>query len=198
MEEGLYVGEAFDEAFEHMKRKLNGKEIILSETPQAEIANDSDWHRSREGYFIYRKVMIAVVEGKECVVALGTASGDYPADPYCCDIVAFRISSEGKSEEELKELICNELVRGSYFKNSVVIAMDNGRTTINPDGPFAEFIKKTAYEWTPAEYTAKPVEYQEGVLTGDCRKVVKSSKRYTEQFPAHLSDMVCDAIAASI
>ncbi|MFA5197788.1 MAG: hypothetical protein WC437_05220 [Patescibacteria group bacterium] len=194
----LTAKESFDKAFKHMRKKLNGKEVVLSESPQAEIANDSDWHRERVGYFIYKKVMTAVIDGKECVIALGTASGDYPADPYGCDIVAFRISLDGKSEKEVKELICKKLIEGSYFKNSVVIAMDDGRTTINPKGPFTEFIRETAHEWTPAEYTAKPVEYHEGVLTLDCRRAVKSSKRYTEQFPAHLSDMVCAAIAASI
>ena len=195
-EKGLSARESFVTAFEAVRQKLNGKEVILPKTPEAEIANDSDYHRTKVGYSAYKKVALVTVDGKEWVVALGFACGDYPADRYNCDIAAIPVSSTGKPNEQLAEEIHDILEGNYYFKNSIVIAMADGRIALNSRGPFREIMLKTLGTGMPTEFTAQQLEHQEGVLHADCRPVVKYGKRYTKEFPIYLSDRICETLAA--
>lgn len=73
MVEGLSVYQVLEGVYNFLK-DLGGKEITLPFQVRVEIANDSDWHRTRVGYMIYEKVLMLRVDGREWAVVLGKSA----------------------------------------------------------------------------------------------------------------------------
>lgn len=199
-ENGLTAKEAFLSIFEDMQQKLDGKEIILpKKKPMAVIAYDwsPDGTKRNIGYSVYEKAMIVIIKGREWVIAFGTACGDYPADPFNCDIAALYIPSDGMSENELNNKIYRKLSCGRYFQNSVIVAMADGTLRLNSRGPLLDRLKSLG-TGVPEEFIAQRLELKKASARTDSRQVVKRPERYTKEFPAYFSDRICEALMTSI
>lgn len=167
--------------------KDGGREIKLPSKAMAEIANDSDWHRTRVGYTGYESAILLKVGEKEWTVAFGTACGSYPADPYNCDIAAVSVSTNGKSNKEIVKEIHGALEKGSYFRNSLIYAMADGQLAINKDGRFDQKVLELLGPRVQ-EFIAQDLETDSRYFTMDLRPVVKSAVQYKPEFVVFLSD----------
>lgn len=191
--EGITASELLKQVFESMQRKLEGREIQLPSAALAEIANDSDWHRTRIGYMSYQAVTLVKIDDKEWALAFGSASGDYPAGPYSCDIVVLPVSTNGKSDEQLVLEIHDALAASSYFRNSLVYAMYDGSLAGAKNGRFTQSVIELLRPRI-MEFTAQEMEINRGVVHLDLRPVVKSSYLYKPEFVTFLSDSFCDLL----
>lgn len=193
--QGLSARELLSETFNNLQIKLDGKSISLPSMAAAEIANDSDWHRTRIGYTGYESAVLVKNGNRQWVIAFGTKCGSYPADPYNCDIAAVPISVNGKSDNRVAKEIHDALENNNYFRSSLIYAMADGRLVVNNEGRFGqkvfEFLRPKI-----GEFIAQELETDPRFLTTDFRPVVKSAIQYKREFVAFLSETLQAALAA--
>jgi hypothetical protein len=189
-EKGLSVRESFSLALDIICKKFSATEVVLIETPKAVIASDVDCYKVNHGYSAYGRVMILTINDKEYIVALGTTCGDYPADPYNCDIAIIPVVL-GKLSE-LKETIFTKLSNNYYFENSIVVARDDGRTVFNSSGPLQEETREVFASGIPKKFIAQELEHDKELIYRDGRPFVKYYVRYTEKFPDFLAGKICE------
>ncbi len=121
MSESLSVEELFEGVNEYLVDNNCSEKITFSENIIVEVADDSDWHRTRKGYMIYEDTNLCMFGEKKYLIALALSTEGYPANKYSCDLTAVELSEDDTSkelEEELKE--------STYFKNSLILAVENG------------------------------------------------------------------------
>lgn len=175
--------------------KNGGREIKLPSKAMAKIADDSDWHRTRVGYTGYESATLLKVGEKEWVVAFGTACGDYPADPYNCDIVAVQFSGNGKSDEQVAAEIHDALEGNRCFRHSLVYVMANGQLVVNKDGHFGQKVLELLRPKVQ-EFIAQDLETDPRYFTLDLRPVVKSAVQYKAEFVGFLYDTLRAVLAS--
>lgn len=178
-----------------LKDKLDGKEIKLPSKAMAEIADDSDYHRTRVGYTGYETAILLKVDDKEWAVAFGTKCGSYPADPYNCDIAAVPVSINGKSDEETAKEIHEALNGNSYFRNSLVYAMADGQLAISENSKYGQKVLELL-EPRVQEFIAQNLETDSQYFTMDLRPLVKSSVQYKPEFMVFLFDTLRAVLAS--
>lgn len=185
----LSARELLDKTYENLEKKFGHRTIEFQEPALAEIANDSDWHRTRIGYMEYENADLFKFNGNEWALAIGRACGSYPADPYDTDITAILCNSKEKEQEDTQK----ELMRGfrcsSYFRNSIVYSMSDGSLAINKESKignrFLEIVKPKI-----AEYVAKGPEYHGRFMTMDLRPVVTARAEYKPKFADFLTETI--------
>jgi len=191
----LSARQILEGVYNSLKDKIDGKETKLPSKATAEIANDSDWHRTRVGYTGYETAVLLMVDGKEWAVAFGTKCGSYPSDPYNCDIAAVPVSTNGKSDEEIAKEIHEALEEGIYFHNSLIYAMADGRLAISKDSRFGSKVLELLRPRVQ-EFIAQELETDFRYFTMDLRPVVKSAVQYRPEFIAFLFDTFRSVLAA--
>ena len=194
-QEGLSVRELLEQAFDALKQDLDGREIDLPSIAVAEIANDSDWHRTRIGYTSYKKASLLMVGDKKWAVAFGTKCGAYPADPYDCDIAAVQLSlDDEESDEQVAVKVHQSLESNDYFRNSLLFSMVDGRLSASKNSYFGmkvlELLKPRAVEFVAQKLVTDPEHF-----TLDLRPLVKSAIRYKQEFVAFLAETFRTALA---
>lgn len=128
--EELSVGELLKKTYLNLEERNMHQEIILPNGVMTEIADDTDWHRSRTGYMRYEKVDIFDF-GKSWLLGRGEKSGSYPARPYDSDILALEFSIENKESAQIQKEIEDKIRLSSYFSNSLVFGYADGNIGIN-------------------------------------------------------------------
>ena len=177
-------------------RESGDKEIQLLSKALAEIADDSDHHRTRIGYAGYESATLLRIGDKEWAVALGIACGSCPADPYNCDVAAVQISSNGKSDDQVaSEVFFNALRNNFYFGESLVYTMADGRLAVCRDGSFGQKVLELLRPRT-GEFIMKDLEIDTEHFYLDLRPVVKSAVRYKPETTTFLAD-VCRTVLVS-
>ena len=185
----LSVRELLQQVCENIGKELRGKQITLPNKATSEIANDSDWHRSRAGYMGYESVVLIQIGEKNWALGFGEACGSYPADPYSSDIVALLISPDGKSDEELAQEIYKAIETTCYFRDSIICGMADGRLFLNKNAPFGEKMMGILQSGIK-NYIAQSIETDPTVFHMDLRPVVKSSMKYKPEFVDFLKDSI--------
>lgn len=169
--------------------KKSGREVKLPSKAMAEIASDSDLHRTRIGYTSYESATLLKIGDKVWAVSFGTACGDYPAEPYNCDIVAIQFSSDEKTDEETALEIHRVLEGAHYFRNSLIYAMANGELALNKCGRFGQKVFDLLAP-RAQEFVAKGLEIDPEHFTMDLRPVVRSAIQYKPEFVVFLHDLL--------
>lgn len=185
--QGLLARELLEGTYKVLKK--DGREIKLPSKATAEIANDSDWHRTRIGYTGYESATFLKAGDKEWAVAFGTKCGSYPADPYNCNIAAIQLSSDGKSDEEVAVEAYDALQGNRYFYYSLIYAMADGQLVVNGDGYFGQKMLELLRSKIQ-EFIAQELKTDSQYLTMDLRPLVKSAVQYKPGFV----DFLCDTI----
>lgn len=137
-EKTLSVHDLLRSTCRFLGRRYSRHSIHFPDGVCTEIADDSDWHRTRRGYMRYRSAKILRIGGKRWVLARGEKSGSYPADAYDSDIIAIRIADQGKIDAKLVEGVAQAIREGSYFKNTLVCGLADGRLACYARSPFAD------------------------------------------------------------
>lgn len=143
MKREIFGGELILKAFLKIKTLLRGRLIFLNSEPWAKIADDSDGHRTREGFMCYKRVAVVRVSGIAFLLVMGEKSGDYPAEKYDCDITAIRLGKKPvRTTKGFLIAAADMLERSEYFKNSLVLTMSWGDIAIGGDSCFKHIIEK--------------------------------------------------------
>ena len=185
---GISGHELLKRVFEDLKTRLNGREIKLPSKVMVEIADDSDWHRSRTGYMGYESVVILNVGGKTWAIAFGTACGDYPADKYDCDIAAVKISGNESSLKKLAEEICESLQRNEYFLSSFIHFTTDGNPGDNRKGIFYKVVHNALVSRI-GQFVVQCAKHEPGLFTMDMQPVVREPFLFKEECTAFLSEV---------
>jgi len=180
-------------AFCLLKKNFEGKLIRLNKETRAEIANDSDWHRTRIGYMRYISAILLKSGDKEWIVAFGIKCGQYPADQYDCDITAINFNSEGKSKKYITEEVSEALNKSKYFRNSIVFSKSNGRLVTNTEGYFYEKVKKIFLPRTK-EFVAETLVVDHEHITSDAQSIVISPVLYKKEYVPIFSQMIGEVL----
>jgi len=94
------------------------------------IADDSDGHRTRQGFFKYRNGFIFPLKNTKWFISRGVPCGDYPANCYLGDISTVPVLTT--LDDTIKQF------SSSYFRNSLVVATTSGRSFGDSKLAFAE------------------------------------------------------------
>ncbi|MGV8151990.1 MAG: hypothetical protein ACP5OG_02835 [Candidatus Nanoarchaeia archaeon] len=119
----LNVSEVLQGVYNRLGERNNFKEVILPQKVLSEIADDSDYHRTKTGYMAYEKVRFFDFNNKSWLIGNGKAYGDYPKDPYNSDILALEMKYS-KSPKKVFEAFLENV--GTYFRNSLLHARSDG------------------------------------------------------------------------
>lgn len=185
----LSVRELFQGVCEKIEKEFRGEQIILSNRAMSEIADDSDNHRNRTGYMGYNSVVLVKIGEKNWALGFGVAGGGYPADPYSSDIIALSISPDGKSDEELTQEIYRAIETTSYFHDSIICGMADGRLFLKENAHFGKKMMGILQSRI-RDYIAQSLEIDPTLLYMDLRPIVKSSMKYKPEFVDFLKDSI--------
>ena len=114
--------------------------IKLTNSISVEIANDSDWHRSRIGTMSYKEISLLIFNQQLWAMSIGTKSGAYPGEnTYSSDIVAIPLDRYD-SDDELTKTFSDQITIGKYFKNSLLIGTVPGYIATTDNSFFAHSV----------------------------------------------------------
>jgi len=157
---GITVGDLLKNTVKTLTTRNAAKEISLPDGAEAEIANDSDWHRTRVGYMHYEKVNLLNIGDRNWAIGRGEKWGSYPAEPYDSDILALRFDAGNKTDGRIVEEIRRGIETSSYFQNSLVYGYADGNLGVCKSGRFGEEILK-ALKPKVSSFIAQKAEYDE-------------------------------------
>ncbi len=171
MENSLQVTDLLKAVYEDLKNKFPHKELTFEKIVRTEIADDTDWHRSRTGYMCYKKALYIKYNGKAFIFSYGTKCGQYSGDEYSCDLMLLEVPLE--EEHQLTEI--PKLMRlNDYFKSSLIIGMSDGSLGTNSKGKMAGFSMPFSFR----DFVAQDVETKSGVVFMDLRSVPSQVAKY--------------------
>jgi hypothetical protein len=159
---GITVGDLLNRTYDGLKNRNQHQEIVLDSDACAEIADDTDWHRSRTGYMCYKKVDLFNLE-KPWLLGHGKKGGSYPARPYDSDILALEFSSDGKEPRNIQKEIEDKIVASTYFQNSLVFGYADGNLGLNKEGRFGKRMMQLIKP-NVQKFIAQKPEYNDEVL----------------------------------
>lgn len=136
MSKGLTVRELLKDTYYKMSEKCSSQRIFLPKRTLVEIADDSDWHRTRTGYMGYESADLFQLGGKTWAITVGEKCGDYPAERYDSDIMALEIITEGKTSKQIQEELIEKIQNSPYFENSLIFGGNDGNLGISQNSRF--------------------------------------------------------------
>ncbi len=160
---------------EMLQKIYNGKIIELSKSVQSEIADDSDPHRTKKGYFKYDSFCLIENNDKRWALGFGETSGHYPKDKFLCGLVLFQLSSSDKSKNGMAKEFSTRLEEENYFQSSPPLFMLSS-------GDIAIIEKLGVKIEELIEFTAVKSEEDSGTFNMDLTPVVTVQAQYQEGF----------------
>jgi hypothetical protein len=200
-ESGISVTDLMGEAFARLCLLLDAREFAFSDPVLALIADDSDWHRTRQGHSRYASAWIfRRGDARVWAFSLGTACGHYPADPFDRDIAAVRLRSDGVSENQILHTAQAALRDNRFFAQSLVFSMADGSLHVGRKSPYGQLVEERLPAWFEHS-VACHAEVVPGVVSPSGAPIVRTGTRYipesAETLAAALRDIFLDTVAAS-
>lgn len=181
--EGLTVRELLKSTYSKLTERHNPREIILPAGAWAEIANDSDWHRTRAGYMNYQSAGLFRLEGNCWAIARGETCESYVAAPYDSDILALEFMADVHSEQAIPEELRERIRQSTYFENSLIYGLAGGSLAVGGQKFGRQMLKLLKPEMQ--KFIAQEAEYDSqyyslSTLSPICRSSVKYKPEFTE------------------
>ncbi len=161
----------------YLSLKGDREEIVFEKNCLCEIANDSDWHRIRVGYSIYRFYFLLEEKNKKWAVSFGKKGGGYPADFFDCDIAAIEVRDDNLKIVELFQ-------KNTYLFNSLLFAFSSGEFAVREDGFFGEKVANMMPELK--RFIVREAETMEDVYTLNFLPMKTSFVRYDQRIVPHI------------
>lgn len=193
-EEGLTLSGVFTQVYEELKRQNPHREVNLENPVFVSVSDDSDWHRKRVGRMVYDSAIIITVGGKNWLVAKATQTDGYPADMFSDDLTAIPYDPADKSEEEINNEAQQLIGDSTYFKNSLVFALYNGRLGFNSKGRFDTKVH-SSLESPPNEFITQEMVVHNSWVYPDLRPVVTSPVNYKPEFIPALTEAISKTLS---
>lgn len=197
---GQYTaGEILNLTFKKIKKRYGEQEIIFPSYTLSLIADDSDYHRTRQGFMRYDSVVLIISLGdKFWALGKGRAWGGYPADPYNNDILVLELenSLKNESDQKIAENIMERINRycNRRFRNSIIAARKSGHLFI---GKRWQEVMTALVSPKISDFIEKGLETHKGYVVpeiGGIVPAVKSSVKYKKQFANFLSQTIMQVL----
>jgi len=185
---GFSAHDVVDRVFTELQKKLKGRKLSFKNRVQAEIGNDSDWHRTRIGYMGYDSVYLAKMNGKTWILGRGQACGAYPADPYDSDIFVLEVP-ENRQGKTIESMISHQ----EYFISSAFFATSDGQIAGNKDSDMAQKVLFPLQE-TWLNYIIEPTKYRDDVIGLDLRPIPSSQASFKPELVDLLTEKIVNLI----
>lgn len=183
----LSVRELLENTYEKLGERNSYTEIILPKEVTSEIADDSDWHRTRVGYMGYDKVRFFNFNNKSWLIGNGKSCGAYPARRYDSDILALELAVNQSPDEVCKQFQENI---DSYFKNSLIYGMVDGMLASSRNGRFTQKMMDLLKPKVD-EFIAEMPRYNDEILSPDTMSPINtSSMKYKLEFADFLAETI--------
>jgi len=124
----LSVRALLEQTVNHLEAEYKYKKVGFENPVRVEIADDSDWHRTKTGYMTYEKLNLFSFNGnaKYWAIGLGTTNGGYPAADYDSDIIALLFNPKSKRIIQIRKELTDILHHSTYFSNSLICGEYDG------------------------------------------------------------------------
>ncbi|MBU3913502.1 MAG: hypothetical protein KKB21_04490 [Nanoarchaeota archaeon] len=187
-QKGLHVRDLLKNAYDKLNQQHKNREIIFPNRALTEIADDSDWHRSRTGHMGYESARAFQFNGKVWVVARGEKCGSYPAEPYDSDVMALEFPLKGRITKATKEELARKIGESSYFRNSLIYGMADGNLAVSKRGRFGKQMLELLGPKVQ-EFIAQKPEYDRSViLASTLRYPTTKNMLYKPEFADFLAE----------
>jgi hypothetical protein len=162
--------------YEALKAKHSPQ--VLTLTIFNEVADDSDWHRTRTGNMLYEEECIFCIEDKTWLIAFSDKPTGYPANGYSCDLIAIPLEIQGMSEAEVAKEV-KEKIEGpaQYFRYSLVTGLSDGNFALSEASRYFSKMSKKVVAAVKTHRVSK-TEYERNLYHLDLRRVASSTARY--------------------
>ncbi len=181
----LEIHQVCEAVFRTLAERFQGETVELPDgQASAEIADDSDYHRSRSGYMVYNEAVTFAVNNHHWLLILGTDTFGYPADRYACDVSLIALATPTLTGEEAALVIRHS----TYFRHSLFFGYANGLLSINQQSAHAPIFLKAIGRIEPAEIIATHAEARDDLFHLDGRPVLKQPTTYRPEIVARLVD----------
>jgi len=195
---GLTVRELLEQVFTLLRG--DSELIDLPNVVDAVIADDSDWHRTRKGYVLYKQFTVADFGGQPWLLALGSVGGDYPCRPFCCDIFVYPCLKDLPAGTPLPEdgdlvaLAQKMLSDNDYYRLSVIMGMANGLLNAVKGSDLVHTVVKQLRECVN-DYVAQEMVVNHEVLSlSTLQPAVNSPVLYKAEFASAMADIIRTAL----
>ncbi len=186
---GLNVRELLKNTYSELSKRHSPQEVVFTNEVLTEIANDSDYHRTRIGYMGYESSGLFQLDGKTWAIARGEKCGSYPAEPYDSDLLALELLVEGKIFKQIQEELKERIENSSYFINSLVCGMADGNLFSHKEGMFGEEMLKILQPEIK-RFIAQEPEYDRSMVLLTLQHPTKKAMLYKPEFVGFLADSI--------
>jgi len=194
---GLTIRQLIEETYKLLAERNKHEEMVFPKDmqPSAEIADDSDLHRTRKGYMHYVSAGLFQFGGRTWAIGVGTASGGYPARPYNSDLLALEFVVDWESKEQLTEMLATEIRHSEYFANTLFFGKSDGLLAISKEGRFSNVVWERLAP-VAEEYLVQKPEYDTRVvLASTLQHPTTKQTLYKSTFPEFLAKTIEDVLA---
>ncbi len=171
-------------------RRYSRNTLFFPDGVCTEIADDSDYHRTRRGYMRYRSAKVLRLNGRTWILARGERSGAYPADPYDSDIVAIEIDRQTPVDAALVKNAAEAIRQGNYFLNTVVCGLADGNLALYERSRFGSRMLPRLRPAADGLIAQAPKRDDRYLSLSTLQPVVTSSARYKPEAVRTLADMI--------
>lgn len=135
----LLVGELLREVYAYLCKKFKGDAINLSPEIRVEIAKDvDDKFLPRISYMKYSFAILFKINGKTWLLSRGEVCGNYQFNHCHSEIAAVPLLCVYNKKINKSRKIREALASGSYFRNSLICELTDGRIAVSRDSRFSE------------------------------------------------------------
>lgn len=181
----LSVREVIKATYNKLVKEHQAKKIHFPQGIMVEIANDSDWHRTRVGYMKYSEIGVLDIGDKKWLFGMGEKAGSYPGEIYDCDLIGKRVESDLS-----KKRIEDKIMIGEYFRNTLILGMASGQLGVSGKDKFGGRMVKCLERDIKQEHFSQQVEFDNSHFTMDLRPVCTRVARYSPK----VVDVIANAI----
>lgn len=186
---GLDVRELLKNTYDRLLKKHSSREIVFPIEVLAEIANDSDYHRTRVGYMGYKSAGLFQFNNKTWAIARGEKRGSYPADPYDSDILTLPFSIKTSREEKIRDKLKKDIENNYYFRNSLIVGMADGIIGASQKNKLAtKLFEIIGHSFS--SFISQKLEYHSELFYLDLQPAVKSPMLYKQEFVDFLANTI--------
>lgn len=136
----LSVEEVFEQTFETLIKDLPHEIYEFPEPVLVQVADDSDWHRTRTGEMVYRRAVVTSIGDSSWILAVATETWGYPADRYSAEFVAIPCKAETKHDAQV---VAQSLRDSKYFLNTLIVGLSGGEIAFSKISAYSNAIKES-------------------------------------------------------
>jgi hypothetical protein len=160
----------------------------------AEVADDSDGHRTRIGVMAYKEVSIITMGQKKFLIGVGHPHG-YPADGYASDLLVLPLEVK-IPDEDWEKTVLSLISESTYFKHTMLVGLRDGLVAVPREGIYAKYAAR--YFANIFDAVAEEPRYSRHATHGDGTAVALQTMQFRHESVTFFVDGCTAVLAASL